>query len=75
MKDLKEACLAVKVGACMHVCVYVCVIMLPLPYICVQADPSLAKKGSAGVYGMVGIIPDKAIVKDFLVEFFSEVYS
>ena len=38
-------------------------------------DPSLAKKGSAGVYGMVGMVPDKAVVKDFLVTFFNEVYT
>lgn len=26
------------------------------------------------MYGMIGTIPDKTIVSDFLVEFFSEVY-
>ena len=40
-----------------------------------QADPSLSKRGSAGVYGMVGKIPDKTVVKDFILEFFNELYS
>ena len=40
-----------------------------------QSDPSLAKKGVAGVYGMVGMVPDKSVVSDFLVEFFNEIYS
>ena len=40
-----------------------------------QADPSLARRGVAGVYGMVGMVPDKSIVKDFLVTFFNEVYT
>ena len=44
-------------------------------YIHKQADPTLSKKGSAGMYGMVGMIPDKAIVKDFVIEFFNEVYT
>jgi len=39
-----------------------------------QDNKALAKKGTAGVYGMMANIPDKAIVTDFLVEFFSEVY-
>ncbi|WAR16693.1 SGPL-like protein [Mya arenaria] len=37
-------------------------------------NKALAKKGTAGVYGMMANIPDKGIVTDFLVEFFSEVY-
>ena len=40
----------------------------------VQANPSLAKSGTAGMYGMVGKIPDKAIVSDFVVEFFNQMY-
>lgn len=40
-----------------------------------QATPSLANRGSAGVYGMVGAIPDRAIVTDFVVEFFNELYT
>ena len=40
-----------------------------------QANPSLSRSGSAGVYGMVGSIPDKSVVRDFVVEFFSELYS
>jgi sphinganine-1-phosphate aldolase len=35
----------------------------------------LSKKGTAGIYGMVGKIPDKAVVDDFLVQFFTEVYT
>ncbi|KAH3709466.1 uncharacterized protein LOC127858788 [Dreissena polymorpha] len=38
-------------------------------------NKALAKKGTAGVYGMMANIPDKGIVTDFLVEFFSEVYT
>lgn len=37
-------------------------------------NKAVAKKGTAGVYGMMANIPDKGIVTDFLVEFFSEVY-
>ena len=40
-----------------------------------QANKSLSKKGTAAVYGMMANIPDKGIVTDFLVEFFSEVYT
>ncbi len=43
--------------------------------ICLQNDQSLSKKGSAGVYGMVGMVPDKALVEDFVAHFFNEVYS
>ena len=38
-----------------------------------KQDPN--DKGSAGVYGMIGTIPDKSIVDDFLVMFFSQLYS
>ncbi|CAC5390057.1 SGPL1 [Mytilus coruscus] len=40
----------------------------------VKENKTLAKKGTAAMYGMIGTIPDKTIVSDFLVEFFSEVY-
>ncbi|XP_021344267.1 sphingosine-1-phosphate lyase-like, partial [Mizuhopecten yessoensis] len=40
----------------------------------VKKNKSLAKEGTAAMYGMIATIPDKAIVQDFLVEFFSEVY-
>lgn len=40
-----------------------------------QANPGLCRSGSAGVYGMVGIIPDKTVINDFIVEFFSELYT
>jgi len=33
-----------------------------------------ASNGSAAMYGMVARIPDKSIIDDFIVEFFSEVY-
>jgi sphinganine-1-phosphate aldolase len=41
----------------------------------VRADPSLASKGSTGVYGMVAAIPDKSIIDEFLVKFFSTMYT
>ncbi|XP_019855201.1 PREDICTED: sphingosine-1-phosphate lyase-like [Amphimedon queenslandica] len=41
----------------------------------VKANPSLANKGSAGVYGMAGKIPERGLVKDFVVEFFNEIYT
>lgn len=41
----------------------------------VKADPTLARKGSTGVYGMVAAIPDKSIVDEFLVKFFSTIYT
>ena len=40
-----------------------------------QVEPGLARHGVAGVYGMVGMVPDKSIVKEFLVTFFNEVYT
>lgn len=40
-----------------------------------QADPSLAKKGTAAVYGMTANIPSKTVVDSFLLEFFSEMYT
>ena len=40
-----------------------------------QVEPGLARRGVAGVYGMVGMVPDKSIVKEFLVTFFNEVYT
>lgn len=39
-----------------------------------KGNKSLSGKGTAGVYGMVSTVPDKSIINDFLVEFFSEVY-
>ena len=41
----------------------------------VQADPSLAGKGSAAIYGMAGKLPDTALLDEFVVQFFNEVYS
>lgn len=41
----------------------------------VWGNKALSKKGTAGIYGMVGKIPDKAVVDDFLVQFFTEVYT
>jgi len=38
------------------------------------ADSSLAKKGSAAMYGNAGSIPDNAILEDFLTTFLDRVY-
>lgn len=38
-------------------------------------NPSLASKGSAGVYGMAGSVPDRGIIEEFVVEFFNEIYT
>ena len=35
----------------------------------------LAKKGSAAMYGMVASVPDKGLVDDFIVSFFSAIYT
>ncbi|KAK3576907.1 hypothetical protein CHS0354_017578 [Potamilus streckersoni] len=40
----------------------------------VKENKSLAKKGTAAMYGMMATIPDKAIINDFIAEFFSEIY-
>ncbi|KAJ8322397.1 hypothetical protein KUTeg_000047 [Tegillarca granosa] len=45
-----------------------------LPHHIPYGNKSLSGKGTAGVYGMVSTVPDKSIINDFLVEFFSEVY-
>ena len=36
-----------------------------------QANPKLASKGSAGVYDMVGSVPDWGVIEEFVVEFFN----
>lgn len=41
----------------------------------VRANPSLKNKGTTGVYGMVATIPDKGIVDDFLLKFFSTLFT
>ena len=41
----------------------------------VKANPELNNTGTTGVYGMVATIPDKTIVKDFLLKFFSSIYT
>ncbi|KAK7091633.1 uncharacterized protein [Littorina saxatilis] len=41
----------------------------------VRNDKGLQKKGTAGIYGMMATIPDKAIINDFITEFFSEIYT
>jgi sphinganine-1-phosphate aldolase len=41
----------------------------------VRNDPSLASKGSTGVYGMVAMVPDKGIIDDFIVGFFGKLYT
>lgn len=44
-------------------------------YEMLQSNKSLSKTGTAGIYGMMAAIPDKAIINDFITEFFSEVYT
>lgn len=41
----------------------------------VRDDPSLAKKGSAAMYGSVGRIPDGGLVTDFLTTFMLKMFS
>ena len=48
---------------------------LILMFVIVKDNPHLAKKGSAAVYGMAAELPVRSVVKDFLIEFFSEVYT
>jgi len=40
-----------------------------------RENPQLAKKGTAAMYGQMAIIPDKALIDEFIVNFFSEVYT
>lgn len=40
----------------------------------VKSSGKTSKEGTAAIYGMVGNIPDKTIVDDFLKGFFSEIY-
>ena len=72
--QLQEACNRVKVQIILYV-FQILYIHYYIPWVLLQADPSLARRGVAGVYGMVGMVPDKSIVKDFLVTFFNEVYT
>lgn len=41
----------------------------------ILADPSLNQSGTTGMYGLVASIPDKAIVSDFIVKFFSTLFT
>jgi len=41
----------------------------------VRANSQLARKGTAAMYGQMAMIPDKAIIDDFVVNFFSEIYT
>lgn len=41
----------------------------------VLAQPELNNKGSTGIYGMVAAIPDHAILDDFIIKFFNQIYS
>lgn len=43
--------------------------------LCLQSNPELATKGTAGVYGIAGKIPNRNIVNEFVTEFFNEVYT
>ena len=47
---------------------------LSLSRLSLQENKALASKGTAAMYGMVASMPDKSIVDDFIVEFFSECY-
>ena len=38
-------------------------------------QPELNTKGSTGIYGMVAAIPDHAILDDFIIKFFNQIYS
>eukprot|EP00731_Ephydatia_muelleri_P033238 Em0026g58a len=40
----------------------------------VKVDPSLVKKGTAAMYGLIGTIPDKTIIDDFLLQFLNKLY-
>ena len=71
--QLQEACNRVKVQIILQCHVFQ-IVYTTSPSI-LQAEPNLAQRGVAGVYGMVGMVPDKSIVKDFLVTFFNEVYT
>lgn len=45
---------------------------------CAQAvveNSKLNSQGSTGIYGMVAAIPDHAILDDFIVKFFNQIYS
>jgi sphinganine-1-phosphate aldolase len=37
--------------------------------------PGAPKKGSAAMYGMVAAIPDEAVVEDFLLDMFGEIFT
>lgn len=41
----------------------------------VKGRKELSKEGGAAMYGMVGTIPDKSLVNEFLVNLFSEIYT
>ena len=41
----------------------------------VRLNPSLAKQGTTGIYGTVAAIPDKTIIDQFLIKFFSVMYT
>ena len=41
----------------------------------VLANPALNNTGTTGMYGLVASIPDKTIVQDFIVKFFSALYT
>ena len=40
----------------------------------VQGNKNLSGKGTAGMYGMVAKIPDRAVVDEFILQFFDQVY-
>jgi sphinganine-1-phosphate aldolase len=40
-----------------------------------RADPSKVAEGMAGVYGMVAAVPDKGIIDEFVLDFFSQIFT
>ena len=39
-----------------------------------QGNKELLREGTAAMYGMMATIPDKTIISEFVVNFFSELY-
>ena len=48
--------------------------VIPCSVFLLQKKQVSTKGGAAAMYGMVAKIPDKTLIDDFVVEFFSEVY-
>ena len=48
--------------------------MHPISVHCSRENKKLAAEGSAAMYGMIATIPDNAIINDFLIGMFNELY-